>query len=96
MENLHIVLTIAAVVFFGQAALIMITACIATAIVTEMVMNKLKGESFTVGDGSGSLVSTISDSVTVEKPSVETKGISFSEAAYPTLLIIIVIILIKS
>jgi electron transport complex protein RnfD len=44
--------TVAAVFFFGQAALIMISACILTAVVSEAAMNKIKGESFTSGDGS--------------------------------------------
>jgi electron transport complex protein RnfD len=44
--------TVAAVIFFGQAALIMISACVVTAIASEAALNKLKGESSTIGDGS--------------------------------------------
>jgi electron transport complex protein RnfD len=44
--------TVAAVILFGQPALIMIAACILTAVASEMAMNKLKGESVTIGDGS--------------------------------------------
>jgi electron transport complex protein RnfD len=44
--------TIMAIYYFGQSALQMIGACIAAALVTEMIMNKMKGEGLTIGDGS--------------------------------------------
>lgn len=44
--------TVAAIIFFGYTALYMIVACILTAVVTEIAMNILKGENFTIGDGS--------------------------------------------
>ncbi len=44
-----------AVYYFGMSAAILITVCIITALLTEMLMNKMKGESFTIGDGSAAI-----------------------------------------
>ena len=44
--------TLLAVYFFRMAAVNMILACIAGAVVTEMICNRMKGEGFTVKDGS--------------------------------------------
>jgi electron transport complex protein RnfD len=44
--------TIMAIYYFGLPALQMIVACIVAALLTEIIMNKMKGEGFTIGDGS--------------------------------------------
>ena len=41
-----------AVYYFGLAAITMILACIAAALLTEILMNYMKGEAITIGDGS--------------------------------------------
>ena len=44
--------TVMAVYYFGIDALIMIGSCVAAALVTEIIMNKMKGEGLTLNDGS--------------------------------------------
>ena len=41
--------------YFGTPAIIMIVACIIAAIISEVIMNKIKGESITLGDGSAAI-----------------------------------------
>jgi electron transport complex protein RnfD len=41
-----------AIYYFGITAIIMIVACVIAAILSEIVMNKMKGESITISDGS--------------------------------------------
>jgi electron transport complex protein RnfD len=47
--------TIMAIIYFGMGALIMIGACVAAALVTEVLMNKMKGEGLTINDGSAAI-----------------------------------------
>jgi len=47
--------TIMAVYYFGMGALVMIASCVAAALVTEVIMNKMKGEGFTISDGSAAI-----------------------------------------
>lgn len=47
--------TVMAIYYFGIPALIMIGTCVATALVTEIIMNKMKGESLTLNDGSAAI-----------------------------------------
>ena len=47
--------TFMAIYYFGMPALIMISACVAGALVTEMIMNRLKGEGLTINDGSAAI-----------------------------------------
>jgi len=47
--------TVMAIYYFGIPAIYMIMGCVVAAMLTEMVMNKLKGEHFTIGDGSSTL-----------------------------------------
>ncbi len=44
-----------AVYYYGLPAVILITVCVVSALLTEMLMNKMKGESFTIGDGSAAI-----------------------------------------
>ena len=44
-----------AVYYFGFVALTMITACIAAALLTEIITNYMKGEAITIGDGSAAI-----------------------------------------
>jgi len=44
-----------AVYYFGMRAVILISVCMIAALLTEMLMNKLKGESFSIGDGSAAI-----------------------------------------
>jgi len=43
------------VYYFGMAAIIMIATCMLTALVTEIIMNKMKGEPITISDGSAAI-----------------------------------------
>jgi H+/Na+-translocating ferredoxin:NAD+ oxidoreductase subunit D len=43
------------VYYFGMAAVIMIATCMLTALATEIIMNKMKGESLTISDGSAAI-----------------------------------------
>ena len=43
------------VYYFGMAAVIMIAICMLTALVTEIIMNKMKGEPLTISDGSAAI-----------------------------------------
>jgi len=43
------------VYYFGWAAIVMIVTCVAAALVTEALLNKLKGEAFTIKDGSAAI-----------------------------------------
>jgi electron transport complex protein RnfD len=43
------------VIYFGIAAALMITACIVSAVVTEVIADKMKGKALTIGDGSAVL-----------------------------------------
>lgn len=43
------------VYYFGITAVIMIATCILTALVTEIIMNKMKGEQLTISDGSAAI-----------------------------------------
>jgi len=47
--------TVMAVIYFGLDALISIMACVIAALLTEIVMNKMKGEELTVSDGSAAI-----------------------------------------
>ena len=47
--------TVMAIYYFGMDALIMIGSCIAAALVTEIIMNKMKGEGLTINDGSAAI-----------------------------------------
>jgi len=47
--------TVMAIYYFGIPALIMIGSCVAAALVTEIIMNKMKGESLTLNDGSAAI-----------------------------------------
>ena len=47
--------TVMAVYYFGMPAVIMIGACVAAALVTEIIMNKMKGEPLTINDGSAAI-----------------------------------------
>jgi electron transport complex protein RnfD len=47
--------TAMAVYYFGIPAVVMIGVCVAAALVTEIIMNKMKGESLTIGDGSAAI-----------------------------------------
>jgi Na+-translocating ferredoxin:NAD+ oxidoreductase subunit D len=47
--------TFMAIYYFGMPAVVMITACIAAALVTEIIMNRMKGESLTINDGSAAI-----------------------------------------
>ena len=47
--------TVMAVYYFGLRALLMIIACTAAALITEVGMNRLRGERFTVRDGSAAI-----------------------------------------
>lgn len=47
--------TVMAVIYFGMDALTMIGSCVAAALVTEIVMNKMKGEGLTINDGSAAI-----------------------------------------
>lgn len=47
--------TVMAVYYFGLRAAVMIGACIAAALVTEIIMNKMKGEGLTIKDGSAAI-----------------------------------------
>ena len=40
---------------YGIPAVILITVCVVSALLTEMLMNKMEGESFTIGDGSAAI-----------------------------------------
>jgi electron transport complex protein RnfD len=44
-----------AVYYFGMVAAYSIAVCVITALLTEMLMNRMKGESFTIGDGSAAI-----------------------------------------
>lgn len=47
--------TLMAIYYFGMPALIMILTCVITALITEIIMNKMKGEVLTVNDGSAAI-----------------------------------------
>jgi electron transport complex protein RnfD len=47
--------TAMAIYYFGIGALIMIGSCVAAALVTEIIMNKMKGEGLTINDGSAAI-----------------------------------------
>jgi len=47
--------TAMAVYYFGIDALVMIGSCVAAALVTEIIMNKMKGEGLTISDGSAAI-----------------------------------------
>ena len=47
--------TVMAIYYFGMGALIMIGSCVAAALVTEIIMNKMKGEGLTINDGSAAI-----------------------------------------
>ena len=47
--------TAMAIYYFGTPAIIMIAACVAAALVTEIIMNKMKGEALTISDGSAAI-----------------------------------------
>ncbi len=47
--------TVMSVYYFGIGAVYMILGCLVAALLTETAMNKLKGEAFTIGDGSAAL-----------------------------------------
>ena len=47
--------TAMAIYYFGYPAMILILACIFSALLTEMILNKVKGEPFTIGDGSAAI-----------------------------------------
>lgn len=47
--------SVMAVIYFGLNALIMIGSCIAAALITEMITNKMKGEEITIKDGSAAI-----------------------------------------
>jgi electron transport complex protein RnfD len=44
-----------AIYYFGMDALTMFVACIAAALLTEIIMNTMKGEAITIGDGSAAI-----------------------------------------
>jgi electron transport complex protein RnfD len=44
-----------AVYYFGTVAIFLILTCVITALLTEIIMNKLKGEPITIGDGSAAI-----------------------------------------
>jgi electron transport complex protein RnfD len=47
--------TAMAIYYFGIDALIMIGSCVTAALVTEIIMNKMKGEGLTINDGSAAI-----------------------------------------
>ncbi|TFG99647.1 MAG: RnfABCDGE type electron transport complex subunit D [Calditrichales bacterium] len=47
--------TIMAVYYFGMTAMVMIGSCVLAALLTEVVMNKMKGEPLTLSDGSAAI-----------------------------------------
>jgi electron transport complex protein RnfD len=44
-----------AVFYFGSPAVIMIIACVSAALITEIIMNRMKGEPLTISDGSAAI-----------------------------------------
>lgn len=47
--------TAMAIYYFGMAAMITILVCVIAALLTEVVMNRMKGEPMTIGDGSAAI-----------------------------------------